>query len=130
MMGQVSTGAVVASSERRGQPKKVQQGNQEWTTVIHGVNAIGWAILPWAISAWYKEDDLPHDWAIGVSENGWTTNDLGFEWLKHFDRHTKKRTVEEHCLLIVGGYGSHDSLAIQQCCKENKITTLHASGFI
>jgi hypothetical protein len=34
MIGQISTGAVVTASERRGRPKAVQQGNREWTTVI------------------------------------------------------------------------------------------------
>jgi hypothetical protein len=34
MMGMISTGAVVTSSERRRRPKSVQQGNREWTTVI------------------------------------------------------------------------------------------------
>jgi hypothetical protein len=41
MMGVISTGAVVTTSERRGQPKAVQPGNREWTTVIQGVNAKG-----------------------------------------------------------------------------------------
>jgi hypothetical protein len=77
MMGMISTGAVVTGSEHRGRPKSVQQGNQEWATVIQGINAIGWAIPPFIIfrgknhlSAWYKEDNLPHDWIIAVSENG------------------------------------------------------------
>jgi hypothetical protein len=76
MMGMISTGAVVTGSEHR-RPKNVQQGNREWTTVIQGINATGWAIPPFIIfqgknhlSAWYKEDNLPYDWVIAVSENG------------------------------------------------------------
>jgi uncharacterized protein YoaH (UPF0181 family) len=101
MMGVISTGAVVTASERRERPKTVQPGNREWTTVIQGVNAKGWAIPPFIIfkarhhlSSWYKEEDLPLDWELGVSDNGWTTNKLGLDWLQHFDAHTKKRTVE------------------------------------
>jgi len=41
LIGIISTGAVVTDSERQVQPKSVQQGNWEWTTVIQGVNAIG-----------------------------------------------------------------------------------------
>ncbi|KAF7572858.1 hypothetical protein PtrM4_077630 [Pyrenophora tritici-repentis] len=106
----ISTGAVVTALERRGRPKSVQQGNREWTTVIQGINATGWPIPPFIIfkghyhlSAWYKEDSLPYNWVIVVSENGWTTNELGLQWLKHFDEHTKKRA---------------------QYCKENKIITI------
>jgi hypothetical protein len=75
MMGQISTGAVVTASERRGRPKAVQPGNREWTTVIQGINATGWAIPPFIIfkgrhhlSAWYKEEDLPQDWVIVRSQ--------------------------------------------------------------
>jgi hypothetical protein len=100
--------------------------------VIQGINAIGWAIPPFIIfqgkhhlSAWYKEGSLPHDWVIGVSENGWTTNELGLQWLKHFDEHTKKRVVGAYRLLVIDGHESHDSLAFQQYCKENK-TSLSA----
>jgi hypothetical protein len=128
MMGQISTGAVVTASERRGRPKAVQPGNREWTTVIHGINAKGWAIPPFIIfkahhhlSAWYKEEALPHDWVIGVSENGWTTNKLGLEWLKHFDAHTKGHTVGSHRLLLIDGHESHNSLEFQQYCKDNQI---------
>ncbi|KAH5822262.1 hypothetical protein HBI94_090420 [Parastagonospora nodorum] len=131
MMGQISTGAVVTASERRGRPKTVQQGNREWTTVIQGVNATGWAIPPFIIfkgcyylSAWYKEEDLPHNWVIAVSKNGWTTNELGLQWLKHFDEHTKRRVTGAYRLLIIDGHESHDSLEFQQYCKDNKIITI------
>ena len=49
MIGVISTGAVVTGSERRGRPKTVQQGDQEWTSIIEGINAIGWAIPPFII---------------------------------------------------------------------------------
>jgi hypothetical protein len=131
MMGMISTRAVVTSSERRGRPKSVQPGNREWTTVVQGINAMGWAIPPFIIfqgkhhlSAWYKESSLPHDWVIAVSENGWTTNELGLQWLKHFDEHTKKRVIGAHRLLIIDSHESHDSLDFQQYCKDNKIITL------
>jgi hypothetical protein len=131
MMGMISTGAVVTGSDRRGRPKTIQQGNREWTTVIQGINAMGWAIPPFVIfqgkhhlSAWYKEEDLPQDWVIAVSENGWTNNELGLEWLKHFNKHTKRKVIGSHRLLILDGHESHDSLDFQKYCKENKIITL------
>jgi hypothetical protein len=117
MMGQISTRAVITASERRGRPKTVQQGNREWTTVIQGINATGWAIPPFIIfqgkrhlTSWYKEDDLPRDWVITVSENGWTTNELGLAWLKHFNEHTKRRVVGSYRLLIIDGHKSHNTL--------------------
>jgi hypothetical protein len=53
--------------------------------IIQGVNACGWAILPFLIfsgkyylSAWYEDDnDLLPGSVIAVSDNGWMTNELG-----------------------------------------------------
>jgi hypothetical protein len=44
--------------------------------------------------------------------------------LKHFDKHTKKRVVGSYRLLVIDGHESHNSLAFQQYCKENKIITI------
>jgi hypothetical protein len=131
MMGVISQEAIVTGSERRGQPKTVQPGNRERTTVIQGINAKGWAIPPFIIfqghnhlSNWYKEEALPLDWVIVVSDNGWITDKLGLEWLKHFDAHTKGSTVGTYRMLIIDGHESHNSTEFQQYCKEHKIITL------
>jgi hypothetical protein len=49
IMGVILTGAVVTGSDCCGRQKAVQQGNCEWTTVIQGINAMGWAIPPFVI---------------------------------------------------------------------------------
>jgi hypothetical protein len=115
MMGVISTGAVVIGSERRGRPKTVQQGGQEWTSIIQGVNAKGWAILLFIIffgkhylPAWYKELSIPNNWIISVSENGWTNNKLDLKWIQHFNEHTKERTVSSCYLLVLDGHKSHN----------------------
>jgi hypothetical protein len=57
-------------------------------------------------AAWY--DNLPHDWSIGVSKNGWTTNEIELYWLKYvFDKYTVQRTVGRFRLLVLDGYGSY-----------------------
>jgi len=131
MMGVISTGAVVTGSERRNRPKQVQPGNREWTTVIQAINATGRAIPPFIIfagkyhlSAWYQEEDIPSTWAIRVTDNGWTTNEVGIEWLEHFDKYTKEHTVGAYRLLILDGHESHESLKFKQLCEEKKIITL------
>jgi hypothetical protein len=130
MMSVISAGAVVTGSERRGRPKTVQQGDREWTSIIGGLNAMGWAIPPSIIfqgkhhlSAWYKEPIIPGDWVISVSESVWTNNELSLKWLKHFNEHAKERTVGSHWLLILDGHESHNSVSFHQYCEEHKIVT-------
>lgn len=51
MMGVATTSKVVTSLDTIGRVVAIQLGNREWTTVIKGVNAIGWAIPPFIILA-------------------------------------------------------------------------------
>lgn len=129
-MGVISTTKVVTGSERRHTPKAVQPGNREWVTVIQGASASGWSLPPFIIfagtyhlSAWYEED-LPPNWVISLSENAWTTNEIGLDWLKHFNRHTTDRSQGAYRLLILDGHESHESLQFKLYCDEHKIITL------
>ena len=130
---------VVTASERRRAPLSVQPGDREWITLIACINAMGWSIPPFFIlkakhhdKAWYVNN--PKDWRIGVSKNGWTTNELGLEWLKHFIHHTEAATVGSYRLLIINGHESHQSLEFQNLCEESKIIALcmppHASHIL
>ncbi|RKK99344.1 hypothetical protein BFJ70_g17514 [Fusarium oxysporum] len=77
MMGVIASGMVVTGAERRGTAKSVQPGNREWITVIQAINAEGRAIAPFIVGAgqyhlanWYRESNLPGDWAIATTQNG------------------------------------------------------------
>ena len=129
MMGVASTSKVVTSSNTIGRATVVQPGNREWVTTIECVNASGWSIPPFVILAgklhqasWYHE--LPPDWVVGLSHNGWTDDGLGFEWVKHFHRHTESRTTGAYRLLILDGHSSHATPEFDRFCTENKIITL------
>lgn len=89
MMGIASTSKVVTSSDTIGRATVVQPGIREWVTTIECINASGWSIPPFMIlsgklhqASWYQ-DILP-DWAVALSDNGWTNDTLGIEWIKHF----------------------------------------------
>ncbi|EGU86763.1 hypothetical protein FOXB_02720 [Fusarium oxysporum f. sp. conglutinans Fo5176] len=132
MMGMIEPGIVVTSSERRGKPKSVQPGNREWATVIQAINAEGQAIDPFIVVAgqyhlanWYQESNLPGTWAIATTENGWTDNETGLEWLKHFNRATTNQSTGPYRLLILDGHESHQSADFQIYCEENNIITLY-----
>ncbi|RYC79800.1 hypothetical protein BFJ63_vAg17317 [Fusarium oxysporum f. sp. narcissi] len=131
MMGMISTGKVATSAERRGKPKSVQPGNREWATVIQAINAKGWAIPPFIVVVgkhhlrnWYEGSSLPTDWAIATTQNGWTDNETGLNWLKHFHEHTNNQSVGTYRLLILDGHECHHSADFEAYCKEKKIIPL------
>ncbi|USP79999.1 uncharacterized protein yc1106_07273 [Curvularia clavata] len=103
-MGVAATSKVVTSSDRVGRAVVIQPGNREW-------------------SSWYR--DLPLDWTIGVSDNGWTTDELGLEWVKHFNQHTAARIAGVYRLIILDGHSSHATPEFDQYCADNKIITLY-----
>jgi hypothetical protein len=122
---------VVTSSDGRAKAKKVQPGNREWVTVIQGVNSQGWAVPPFLIVAgknhlasWYENSGFPSDWVIAVTENGWTTNERGMDWIQHFEKHTKTQSVGGYRLLVLDGHESHHSDKFEEYCKEHSIITL------
>ncbi|KAL2884579.1 hypothetical protein HOO65_110050 [Ceratocystis lukuohia] len=131
MMGIIMAEMIVTGSARQERSKPVQPGNREWITVIHAINAEGQSIAPFIIGAehhrlanWYQDCALPGDWLIATSTNECTDNDLGLEWLKHFDRSTASRSTGPYRLLILDGHESHHSAHFERYCEENKIVAL------
>ena len=131
-MGMIATAKVITQAERSSRPNLVQPGNREWVTAIETISASGWVLPPMVIFAgkthrtnWFEDTDLPPDWTIGVSPNGWTTDELGFDWLQFvFERYTKDRTKGVYRLLILDGHGSHLTPKFDQYYTEHKIIPL------
>jgi hypothetical protein len=131
MMGVISPAMVVTRADRRGRGKAVQPGNREWATAIACISAEGWSVPPFLVvkgsyhlSNWYTEGGLPHDWVIKPTNNGWTTNETGLDWLKHFDKHTTPRARGPYRMLVLDGHESHESAEFQEYCKAHNIITL------
>jgi hypothetical protein len=130
-IGVIRSMKVVTGAERRTRPDLIQPGNCKWVTVIQSICAAGYATPPFIIykgcvhiSAWYKAASIPRNWKLSVSENGWTNNILGLEWLKHFNAYTKAQQVGAYRLLILDGHESHLNQNFKDYCLENKILTL------
>ena len=67
-MGKISAETVVTTSDRRGRPRAVQQGNQEWVTAIQCIGSYGNSIPLYIIFAgkvhldsWTSDSPLPSD---------------------------------------------------------------------
>ena len=130
-MGVISTSKVVTRSERKGRPKTKQPGNREWVTLVHTINSSGWVLPAFVIfeaklhqASWYRTPSLPRDWKIAVSDNSWTTNKIGLEWLQHFEEHTSSRTKGRYRLLVLDGHSSHHTTQFEEFCRDHSIITL------
>ena len=131
MMGQICPGMVVTRSDRRGRSKSVQPGNREWATAIICISGDGWDVPLFLIvkgtyhlADWYTEGGLPDSWPIKPTSNGWTDNDTGLDWIKHFNKHTRARTKGAYRMLVLDGHESHQSVDFEAYCQDHNIITL------
>jgi hypothetical protein len=131
-MGLCTTSKVITAVERSERPRRVIQGNREWVTIIECVSSKGIHIPPVIIlkgkehqAPWYQEANLPPDWKLTNSANGWTTDEIGLKWLKQvFDPFSKLHSTGAKRLLILDGHSSHLNAEFDHFCKENAIISL------
>jgi len=132
-MGIASTSRVVTTSDRRGKPPQLQPGDREWVTAIEAINARGWYLPPMVIfkgkvhlSTWFETTQLPPNWVIALSDNGWTSDELGLKWLSEiFEPNTASKSIGKYRLLILNGHGSHATPEFDQYCSYRSIITLY-----
>jgi len=113
---------------KRGQ-KKVryrQSGKKEQISVIGCGNAAGQAIPPMVI---FEGKYLNYLWTVGevpgtiygMSEKGWTDQELFLHWLKHF---LKYANPGRPLLLLLDGHSSHFELSSIELAREKGVTIL------
>ncbi len=106
-----------------------QCGNRDWVSLIECVSLDGRVLPPWII---LKGKQIQKAWKevlktgeICRSENGWTDNLIGFEWLQNcFDQETKACQKGEYRMLLVDGHASHITTAAIQYCINHRIILL------
>lgn len=99
--------------------------------MIQGINAQGWRILPFIVvkaayylASWYLECNPPPDWIIKPTENGWISNEIGLEWIQHFDKYTAYRKNSIYRMLVIDGHSIYLSADFNRFCKEKKIIAI------
>ncbi len=100
-----------------------------WVTIIEAINAEGNYIPPVVIfkgesvqAQWFptKLEEF-ETWQFTASPNGWTSNDLGHEWLTtHFLPRTAPGNKDWR-LLVLDGHGSHVSDDFITSCAANRV---------
>jgi hypothetical protein len=77
---------------------------------------------------WTLKNDLNDDIVLTTSDNDYSNDVLTFEWLKHFDVHSKKVQKEAHRLLILNEYESHFTYEIFEYAKFKDIYLIKLSS--
>lgn len=102
--------------------------NRESATAIEAISAGGQYIPAFLIVAgqvhmaqWYAQPELNPDTAIRPTASGYTNDQVGLEWIEHFDKHTVKKRVGKKRLLILDGHGSHHTKEFIAYCDGHDI---------
>ena len=78
-------------------------------TVMECVSADGSVLPPCIIlkgkgflEDWFMHSEMPETWLIATSQTGYTSDDLAFKWLHHFDEYSKRKQVrlQDNCVSI------------------------------
>jgi DDE superfamily endonuclease len=134
MIDIISSCMVVTQADQRGKRKRVQPGNREWATAIACINAEGYDIPPFLVvqgtvhlTNWYTEGGLPHDWVVKPTNNGWSDNDTGLDWIQHFNKHTELQTKGGYQMLVLDRHGSHMTIKFDEYYKNHNIMAIALS---
>lgn len=97
LMGWANSCKVIALRGR--QIVKTIPGSREWCSSIDAISMGGESTPSFNI---FKGKEYTREFfqtlkkampeaAVGMSENGWSNSDMGYEWLEHFEKHTRRQ---------------------------------------
>jgi DDE superfamily endonuclease len=102
--------------------------NRRSLTILESINAAGYKPIPpvvivqgkYIMLDWWTQNVDP-DITCYTSENGFTSNLLCIQYLKHFIKHTKSGPDSEWKVLLMDNHGSHETGEAIQLAWDNKI---------
>ncbi|KAL8296578.1 hypothetical protein RB600_001864 [Gaeumannomyces tritici] len=130
--GRTGNGLVLGLAGTRPLQRK-EPGFRTWTSFIECISATGVSLPPLIIfkgksvqEQWFPADLGPfRGWEFTATDNGWTTDFTGLEWLqKVFLPRTQPLTPEAR-LLILDGHGSHVTKEFMSLCLRNNVFLLY-----
>jgi hypothetical protein len=117
----------------------VSDNNHQYVTVVEAVSAAGIAIELMLIllgklhlERFYR--DLGDDILVGLSDTGYTNDELTFTYIQHFERQSRLSQKGAHRILLYDGYKSHLIAEVLEFCEFWKIHVFafppHATHFL
>lgn len=131
LLGQGRATRVIVSvrgSKQRSKAFTQQLGTRELVTAIECICGDGSVLDPLIIykaahhqERWVRMKDNRMGWSYATSSRGWTDDELGFEWLKIFDKQTRIDGQPVSRILILDNHGSHVTGQCIRYCIDNNI---------
>ena len=119
-------------------PRTTHDGTRELITVIEACGAKQGMLPPMVVfkgtayyKGWYTEVTEDTHAYFAYSPKGYTTDEIGLQWLQKFDAQTRTELASpplEYRLLILDGHCSHYNLRFYEYTWENKIILLSYPG--
>ena len=101
--------------------------NREWVSIIECISALGKKITPVVIfkgkslqSSWFTLGRTP-EYYYTTSENGWTSNAIGLQWLNEVFLPSTQCGDGVPRLLLLDNHGSHISIEFMKICWQNDV---------
>ena len=127
-LGVCTNTRVLASSTKKKAYIKAPE-NREWVSIIECISATGRKLRCAVIfkgkslqTTWFPSS-IP-GWLYTTSENGWTSNEIGVEWLQRIFIPETATSDGQWRLLILDGHGSHIDIEFLWLCKQHRIYLL------
>ena len=124
-----NTRVIARASKRKAYIKA--PGNQEWVSIIESVSATRRKLRCIVIfkgkslhTTWFLSESVP-DWIYTTSENGWTANVIGLEWLRRIYIPETTPDPGRHRMLILDRHGSHVDIKFMWECRQHQIHLLY-----
>lgn len=124
-----NTRVLASSSKKKAYIKSPE--DREWVSIVEAISATGVKLQCLVIfkgkhlqTTWFPAQGAP-DWLYTTSENGWTSNQIGYEWLQRIFLPNTTPHQGTWRLLILDGHGSHIPVDFMMTCKENNVWLLY-----
>lgn len=110
--------------------------NRELLSAIECINGAEGEIPPFLIvtgtnilASWFVNDMDPNV-AVTISETGFNNDWISLQWIEYFERYSRRGQVDSRRLLLMDGYGSHDTYEFLEYCEKHNIISLTFSSHI
>jgi hypothetical protein len=129
-LGVCTNSQVIAQAGKRKAYVKTP-GDREWVSIIETVSATGQKLRCMVIfkgkslqTTWFPSDTVP-DWWYTTSENGWTSIEIGSQWLQRIFIPDTQPDGNRWRMLILDGHGSHVDIEFMWLCRQHRIWILY-----